>query len=140
MHAAAAGRGGGLTKKKSEVRFAAVEVREAGPLPLRSPAVLCTRWTDADYRAERCSAEGEYEARYGRWGVEKIWRDDVLPCRVYLRRCVLAARGLGAEELASFLDGTYLADRETTIREHLAGDPTIMEEDPPAALVGRYSG
>ena len=58
----------------------------------------------------------------------------------YLRHCVLAARGLGDEELASFLDGTYLADRATTVRDHLAGDPTIMEEEPPAALVGRYSG
>ncbi len=23
--------------------------------------------------------------RYGRWGIDKIWRDDVLPCALYLR-------------------------------------------------------
>lgn len=27
----------------------------------------------------------EYHRRYGRFNIEKIWRDDILPCRVYLR-------------------------------------------------------
>ena len=37
-------------------------------------------------------------------------RDDVLPCRLYLRHCVLAARGLGSPAaLDSFLDSTFLA-------------------------------
>lgn len=33
-------------------------------------------------------------------------RDDVRPCRVYLRHCVLAAQRLGPEAYASFLDST----------------------------------
>lgn len=32
------------------------------------------------------------------------------------RHCVLAARKLGPEAEASFLDGTFLADRQTTVR------------------------
>jgi hypothetical protein len=31
--------------------------------------------------------------RARRHGVDSIWRDDVLPCRTYLRHCVLAAKG-----------------------------------------------
>ena len=37
-------------------------------------------------------------------------RTDVLPCRCYLRHCVLAARGRGSPAaLDSFLDDTFLA-------------------------------
>lgn len=67
-------------------------------------------------------------------------RDDVLPCRVYLRHCVLAAQRLGPAAFESFLDGTYLADRVTTVRQHLAANPTILQELPPPSLIGRYSG
>ena len=67
-------------------------------------------------------------------------RDDVLPCRVYLRHCVLAAQRLGAEAHASFLDGTFLSDRATTVRQHLEANPGILDELPPPSLVGRYSG
>lgn len=64
----------------------------------------------------------------------------VLPCRVYLRHCVLAARSLGAAAEASFLDHTFLSDRRTTLRRHLARNPSIMQEEPPPSLVDRYSG
>lgn len=64
----------------------------------------------------------------------------MLPCRVYMRHCVLAAQRLGDEAYDSFLDGTYLSDRRTTLRQHLAANPDIMEELPPPSLVGRYSG
>ncbi len=40
----------------------------------------------------------------------------------------------------NFLDHTFLADRVTTVRQHLAAHPSIMEELPPPELVGRYSG
>ena len=66
--------------------------------------------------------------------------DDVLPCRVYLRHCVLAAQRLGFAAYASFLDGTWLSDRRTTVRQYLAANPDIMDELPPASLIGRYSG
>ncbi|RYR12978.1 hypothetical protein Ahy_B04g070219 isoform C [Arachis hypogaea] len=82
-----------------------------------------------------------YFQQYGRWNIDKIWRDDVFPCRVYLRHCVLAAKNLGDTAYDNFLDHTYLADRKTTIREYLATTGSgIMEEEPPEPLKYRYGG
>ena len=39
-----------------------------------------------------------------------------------------------------FMDNTFLSDRSTTIRTHLANDPSIMDELPPEALRERYCG
>ena len=69
----------------------------------------------------------------------------ILPCRVYARHCVLAARSLvgapgGEEAEASFLEHTFLSDRVTTLRQYLEENPSIMEETPPPSLVDRYSG
>lgn len=41
---------------------------------------------------------------------------------------------------ADFVDTTFLGDRKTTIRAHIAANPSIMDELPPAHLVNRYSG
>ena len=35
-----------------------------------------------------------YHQAFGRFGIEQIWRDDILPCRTYLRHVVLAAAGM----------------------------------------------
>lgn len=101
--------------------------------------VLCAANTDEHYKATRCPPE-EWQRRWGIHGVSSVWRSDVLPCRVYLRHCVLAAQGLCQEAYASFLDGTYLADRHTTVRQWLERHPEIMDELPPPDLLGRYSG
>ncbi len=101
--------------------------------------MLCTRSTDEAYRARRCLPD-EWQRRYTSRGIASVWRDDVLPCRAYLRHCVLAAQRFCPEAHASFLDATWLADRRTTVRAWLAQHPEIMEEEPPPALVGRYSG
>ena len=52
----------------------------------------------------RCPPE-EFKRRWAPWGIDRVWNDqeDVLPCRVYLRHCVLAARSLGPEAAVSFL-------------------------------------
>lgn len=54
--------------------------------------------------------------------------------------CVLAARSMGRECEESFLDSTFLSDRTTPVRAHLARNPDIMDELPPHELIGRYSG
>jgi hypothetical protein len=102
-------------------------------------SVICGRNTDAHYRATRCPPE-LWSQKYGKHGLESIWRDDVLPCRVYLRHCVLAAEKLGQVASTSFLDDTVLADRRTTVRQWLAENEDIMVEMPPESLIGRYSG
>ena len=53
---------------------------------------------------------------------------------------VLSARSLSDEAHASFLDQTFLGDRTTTIREHLARNPGLMDEEPPEHLRVRYGG
>jgi len=132
-------------ERELEFRFLAVQPEpldagsESGGV-LRS-AVLCARFSDEEFRRDRCrGSEAEYEARYGRFGIDRIWDDRLLPCRVYLRHCVLASRALGPEAERSFLDDTFLADRETPIREHLRRNPDILEELPPPELGSRYSG
>lgn len=109
--------------------------------PIQHGAVICSRYSDEEYRRVRLGGDpSAYERLYGRWGVETIWDDTLLPCRVYLRHCVLAARSLGTEAHRSFLEHTFLADRTTTIKQHLLANPAIMTELPPPSLADRYGG
>ncbi|KAL6990020.1 hypothetical protein U1Q18_015772 [Sarracenia purpurea var. burkii] len=129
-------------EREHEFRFLAVlpETLDGNPFP--RPAVLCARFSDEEYFLIRCKGSQEiYFQRYGRYNIDKIWRDDILPCRVYLRHCVLAAKNLGDAAYNNFLDHTFLADRKTTIREYLATKGlSIMEEEPPQPLKTRYGG
>uniref|UniRef100_A0A0D9WFK2 Uncharacterized protein n=1 Tax=Leersia perrieri TaxID=77586 RepID=A0A0D9WFK2_9ORYZ len=111
-------------------------------VPYANPAVVCARYSDEEYFQVRCKGSKEiYNQRYGRYNINRIWRDDILPCRVYLRHCVLAAKNLGEPAYSNFLDHTYLGDRKTTIREYLATTGAgIMEEEPPESLKSRYGG
>ncbi|GFR46377.1 hypothetical protein Agub_g7959 [Astrephomene gubernaculifera] len=125
--------------REHEFRFVAVEPTDMEGRPVGRKAVICARNTDADYRRLRCPPD-EWARRWSPYGITRVWRDDVLPCRTYLRHCVLAARALGPQAEEAFLQGTFLADRRTTIAEHLARNPDIMEERPPPELSERYNG
>ena len=104
--------------------------------------LLCAQWTDEGYREKY--GDAVYEERYGKYGVQQIWgwpRDcGATPCPVYLRHCVLAAEKAGSIASDSFLDETWLVDRETTVREFLQAHPEVMSTRPPPELEGRYSG
>ena len=132
-----------FVEREHEFRFVAVEVADDGMGDGAPRAgILCAAWSDAGYRdpiAGRCT-EAEFARRYLAHGVDRIWRDDVLPCPVYARHCVLASRRLSATAAASFLDETYLADRTTPLRAYLESNPHVMASEPPPELVGRYSG
>ncbi|KAH7842637.1 hypothetical protein Vadar_007591 [Vaccinium darrowii] len=129
-------------EREHEFRFLAVLPETLDGEPFTIPAVLCARFSDEEYLQIRCKGSQEiYFQKYGRYNIHKIWRDDILPCRVYLRHCVLAAKGLGDEAYNNFLDHTYLGDRKTTIRDYLATTGSgIMEEEPPELLKTRYGG
>ncbi|BAT77099.1 hypothetical protein VIGAN_01518800 [Vigna angularis var. angularis] len=110
--------------------------------PFTNPAVLCASYSDEEFFKFKCTEGREkYFERYGKYKIHKIWRDDVLPCRVYLRHCALGAKSLGEEVYNNFLDHTFLGDRKTTIRQYFekAGSK-IMEEEPPESLKTRYGG
>ncbi|XP_024996566.1 uncharacterized protein LOC112529491 [Cynara cardunculus var. scolymus] len=129
-------------EREHEFRFLAVHPETLEGNQYAMPAVLCARYSDEEYFQNRCKGSQEiYHERYGRFGIEKIWQDDVLPCRTYCRHCVLAAKNLGDEAYANFLDHTYLADRKTTLRKYLAtAGSGLMEEEPPELLKVRYGG
>jgi hypothetical protein len=108
----------------------------------QSEGLMCTRSTDETYIAKW--GYPQYRDKTYGYSLPSIWGWDedsgILPCAVYLRHCVLAAGKQGPDVLDSFLDGTFLADRKTTIREYLLANPRVMDTLPPAHLVGRYSG
>jgi len=76
--------------------------------------------------------------------MSKIWSDDLLPSRVYLRHCLLAAKKLGALVYDNLLHHTFLGDRRTTLAQYLDAEPSrlhsILAEEPPPALAVRYGG
>ncbi|KAF8041633.1 hypothetical protein BT93_A0279 [Corymbia citriodora subsp. variegata] len=101
-------------RRELEFRFLAVRPQTLDGKPFKSLAVLCARYSDEEFFQIRCKGSKEvYFQHYGRYNIDKIWRDDILPCRVYLRHCVLAAKNLGSG---------------------------IMEEEPPESLRTRYGG
>uniref|UniRef100_A0A1J3E1K1 Uncharacterized protein n=1 Tax=Noccaea caerulescens TaxID=107243 RepID=A0A1J3E1K1_NOCCA len=129
-------------QRELEFRFLAVIPQTMEGKPFNNSAVLCARYSDEEFFQIRCKGNKEiYFQHYGRFNIDKIWRDDILPCRLYLRHCVLAAKNLGDEAYNNFLDHTFLGDRRTTIREFLSSTGSgIMEEEPPEALKSRYGG
>ncbi|GER56906.1 replicase polyprotein 1a [Striga asiatica] len=129
-------------EREHEFRFLAVIPETFNGLLYTTPSVLCARYSDEEYFLNRCKGNKEiFFQRYGRFGIVKIWLDDILPCRVYLRHCVLAAKNLSEAAYENFLDHTFLCDRKTTIREYLATSGSgIMEEEPPKQLKHRYGG
>ena len=88
--------------REHEFRFCAVAPLSLDRLPTGLSAVLCARNTDEAYRSRRCPPD-EFQRRWAVHGVEQVWRDDVLPCRVYLRHCVLAASSFCPDAYESFM-------------------------------------
>ncbi|KAG6396338.1 hypothetical protein SASPL_142486 [Salvia splendens] len=129
-------------EREHEFRFLAVIPETLNGLFYTTPAVLCARYSDEEYFLNRCKgSEDILFQRYGKYGITKIWMDDILPCRAYLRHCVLAAKNLSDMAYDNFLDHTFLGDRTTTIREYLATSGSgIMEEEPPEDVKHRYGG
>ncbi|KAK6254462.1 hypothetical protein SCA6_015767 [Theobroma cacao] len=129
-------------ERELEFRFLAVLPETLDGEPFSNPAVLCARYSDEEFFQIRCKGSKDiYCQHYGRYNINKIWRDDILPCRVYLRHCVLAAKNLSDVAYNNFVDHTFLGDRTNTIRTYLATTGSgIMEEEPPESLKSRYGG
>ncbi|GAB5353508.1 hypothetical protein AAMO2058_000042000 [Amorphochlora amoebiformis] len=117
------------------------------PLPVRElltgntvTALACTRGSDRLF-IERWGEE-RFNKKYREIGIDTIWnvKGPIYPCRVYLRHCVLAVQKQGKDVLDDFLDNTFLYDRKTTVRQHLASGSDILAEKPPPSLSNRYNG
>jgi len=128
-------------EREHEFRFLEVTYQNIDPANAEGKAIMCGRYSDEEYLEKRCGgSKAEFDRRYGRYSIDKIWRDDIFPCRLYLRHCVLAATKLGEDALESFLEHTYLGDRVTNVKKYLEKNPSIMLEEPPENLKARYNG
>lgn len=113
-----------------EPEFAYVAVQPYSPCGKTKdgiPAVMCARGSDELLRAKLNYSEAAWHDLVGRHGIDTLWKhppDKILPCRPYLRLCVLAAEQIGVKD--NFLDSTFLADRKTSIRLYLLRENTLM--------------
>ncbi|CAK4078574.1 unnamed protein product [Aphanomyces euteiches] len=105
-------------------------------------ALMCLASNDEELIANK--GQAFFDDNYRAFGLHTVWGWDpdsgILPCRVYLRHCILAVQKLGKEVEEDFMINSYLGDRQTTIKDYVAKHPDIMNAVPPATLVGRYSG
>ena len=91
--------------------------------------IMCTEYSDQAYRQERFQSEKEYYQKVGRFYDGKLWRNDILPCRPYLKHCLAAAQKLSSKFYHNFLDSSFLADGTTSIRQYLKQNPAILKEE-----------
>ncbi|CEM20093.1 unnamed protein product [Vitrella brassicaformis CCMP3155] len=84
----------------------------------------------------------EWHKKVTHRGIDTIWhwQGEIWPCRPYLRHCVLAARRLGPQVEADFLNHTYLYDRKTRLREYVERNAGLLDEEPIALYAERYGG
>jgi hypothetical protein len=131
-----------------EEEFSIIEVpymnlkEESGTTETVKKGILCVASTDEEY-FKRWGSE-RFDDHFRKYGIEQIWGwsgdSGLKPCPVYMRHCYLAAQKMGDECFNSFLDDTYLVDRETTLRGYLEKYPEVLDCSPPPELVERYSG
>ncbi|GMN63400.1 hypothetical protein TIFTF001_032480 [Ficus carica] len=73
-------------ERELEFRFLALLPETLDGTPFDNLAVLCARYSDEEFFRIRCKGDRDvYFQLYGRYSIDKIWRDDIFPCRAYLR-------------------------------------------------------
>ena len=87
---------------------------------------MCTEYNDADYLLNKCVLPSAYFERVGQYYDKKIWRDDILPHKQYLAFCLGAVSSVSDDMKDNFLDTTFLADGETSIRTFLDDNPDYL--------------
>ena len=93
-------------------------------------AKMCTRSTDREYRMRQRKAQlPDTELhRLQRFGMNRMWRNDIFPSDLVLQMCLMAAAQLGGDEaVQNFLDETVLADRTTSVRSYVQSNPHLVE-------------
>ena len=102
--------------------------------------IVCIRSTDMDYIKRW--GQDKFDKEWVDIGLDTIWhwKDEIYPCRVYLRHCLLSIQKQGQFALDDFMDNTFLYDRKTTIRQYMQQNPDIYHETVPIALQNRYNG
>jgi len=81
----------------------------------------------------------DFVAQHERIYKGPIYRDDILPCRVYLLHCLVASERLHPSVHANFLGTTVLGDRKTTLKQYLDRHPQFFA-DVKLGQFDRYQG
>lgn len=110
-----------------EHRFRWTEVETVDQQGAKAEGRICTTYNDLDYRLNKCITDAEYQRRVGQFYNGVIWRDDILPFPRYLAFCLQAANSQGEHVLSNFLDSSFLADGETTIRKYVEDHPCLSD-------------
>lgn len=106
-----------------DLREIEVFSREMGK-PLK--AIICYEGADHLIDTSLVGVADIY-ALYAQYEVQSFWNRPDLPAKTYLEHCVAAARELGEDYAANFLDTSFIHDRETTLRTYLEGRGVDVE-------------
>ena len=59
----------------------------------RLSGIMCVGFeNEKEFRETRFKSDDIFHNTFGKYGINKVWRNDIYPCRIYLRHCVLACR------------------------------------------------
>ena len=92
----------------------------------RLNAIICYEGADHLIDTSLVGVKDIY-ALYAQYGVSAFWHTEHLPAEHYLSHCLASARDLGADYVSNFLDTSFIHDRETSIRDYLAGRGVDVE-------------
>eukprot|EP00960_Hanusia_phi_P025014 736173-Hanusia_phi.AAC.3 len=91
----------------------------------RGVGVICSAYSDEEYRRERVRDDDDYFQQVGKFYDGKLYRNDLLPVPNYLRMVVKAHMRQGGDFLDNFLDHSYLGDG-TKMRDYEACKEMIL--------------
>ncbi|KAI5071452.1 hypothetical protein GOP47_0013703 [Adiantum capillus-veneris] len=75
-------------EREHEFRYLMVSPEYLDKTLASQPAVVCAHSSDEEYFDHRLKgSKDEFFKRFGRHGIDRVWRDDIFPCRLYLRHC-----------------------------------------------------
>ncbi|EKX47504.1 hypothetical protein GUITHDRAFT_137296 [Guillardia theta CCMP2712] len=106
-----------FARREARLRHEVVEyVSDDGD---RGVGVICTAYSDEEYRKERVRDDDDYFEQVGKLYDGKLYRNDLLPVPNYLRMVVRAHMRHGDDFLDNFLDHSFLGDG-TRMRDYAA--------------------
>ena len=92
----------------------------------RQNAIICYEGADHLIDTSLVGVKDIY-ALYAHYDVSAFWHTEHLPAQHYLSHCLASARDLGADYVSNFLDTSFIHDRETSLRNYLAGRGVDVE-------------
>ena len=118
-----------LYAREARLRLSSVEHRPEVLAAAAGHALMCTEYSDAEYRRERAPLDEVYEREVGQHYRGRLYRDDLLPVPSYLYRCAKAHALAGDAALGNFLEASFLGDGTTSLRAYLSRELRAIEED-----------